>query len=105
MDFRNARVYNGEDEFWLTFGKAFPRRRSITDAGTFQDAFKVKQDLDKRWTHPVVLFFDEFDRLNSAARSSCLKAIFDIKNNQDQYVIESIILIGTFDVVTMSQEN
>lgn len=113
VDFQDVTTDEGKEKFWLSLGDAFPKSKTlpvqITDASTFQKAFKKELDLDNRWTHPVVLLFDEFDNLYppeaSEACSSCLKVIRGIKNSPNEYIIHSIIFIGTFGLIMMNQKN
>ncbi|CAG8492563.1 318_t:CDS:2 [Paraglomus occultum] len=101
---------NQTEKFWYYFGNAFPEPNilpvQINSADTFLTAFKKD---DKWWNLPVVLLLDEFDTLYAQnvmpARNACLQALRAIRSNQDEYIIDSIIIIGTFGVVMMNQEN
>ncbi|RUO95606.1 hypothetical protein BC936DRAFT_143632, partial [Jimgerdemannia flammicorona] len=114
VDFQFVKVNNGDDAFWRSLGAAFPKQNTlpvqITNETTFCQAFrKDRPEHTDRWIRPVVLIFDEFDIMispeASVARSSCLKTIRGIRNNRSNFVIESIIVVGTFGVVMINQDN
>ncbi|KAF8639261.1 hypothetical protein AX16_010333 [Volvariella volvacea WC 439] len=70
---------------------------------------------NKRWTCPVILFFDKFDKLHddtaTEACSSMLETIRRIRNEPTRgtpgrtHVIHSIISISTFAILTLDHTN
>ncbi|PKK80532.1 hypothetical protein RhiirC2_704177 [Rhizophagus irregularis] len=59
---------------------------------------RAEKDPNKR----VVLFFDEFDRIyqmNDDLRSKFLSTLRAIRNNIESYVIQAIVVIGTFSIL------
>ncbi|KAG0338112.1 hypothetical protein BG004_007354 [Podila humilis] len=98
--------------FWLSLNRCLKSMGfvlKIYDSTTFLAAFSTTY---KRWDRPVVLFFDEFDKLLSdravEARSSMLSTIRGLKNSQlplgDQpHVIHSIVSIGTYAILKLNQ--
>ncbi|RUO95572.1 hypothetical protein BC936DRAFT_143721, partial [Jimgerdemannia flammicorona] len=114
VDFQFVKVNNGDDAFWRSLGAAFPKQNTlpiqITNETTFCQAFRKDQpECTDRWIRPVVLIFDEFDIMippeASIARTSFLKTIRGIRNNRSNFVIDSIIVVGTFGVVMINQDN
>ena len=64
---------------------------------------KTKKDSNKR----IVLFFDEFDRIYEMNRDLCsnfLLILHDIKNTLESYVIQAIIVIGTFSILHLDSD-
>ena len=59
---------------------------------------RAEKDPNKR----VVLFFDEFDRIyqmDDDLRSNFLSTLRAIRNNIESYVIQAIVVIGTFSIL------
>jgi hypothetical protein len=64
---------------------------------------KAKKDSEKR----IILFFDEFDRIyemDNDLRSNFLSTLHDIKNTIESYVIQAIIVIGTFSILHLDSD-
>ncbi|CAB4387951.1 unnamed protein product [Rhizophagus irregularis] len=77
-----ANIYNADD-FLIYFSIGWKR---------------AEKDPNKR----VVLFFDEFDRIyqmNDDLRSKFLSTLRAIRNNIESYVIQAIVVIGTFSIL------
>lgn len=78
---------------------------SCTDIKTADDFLRYfsiagwkEKDPDVR----VILFFDEFDRIynmDERLRSDFLGILRAIRNNIDSYVIQAIVVIGTFSIL------
>ena len=64
---------------------------------------KAKKDSEKR----VILFFDEFDRIyemDNDLRSNFLSILRGIRNTIESYVIQAIIVIGTFSILHIDSD-
>ena len=98
--------------FWPTFGKAlsFDGRPQFAACEKIQDASDFLVQFSKRcWKEHstnrapcVVLFFDEFDKLHNAeedVRTNVLETFRAIRNNSQDFIISTIIVIGTFSIL------
>lgn len=97
---------SNEERFWSELNASFSRfhlPNEFNSSRTFLKAFTGSH----RWTGPVVIFIDEFDvLLNPEAKgvlSSLLSTLRSARDNGD-YIIRSIISIGTFAITLLDQE-
>ncbi|KAF7730082.1 hypothetical protein EC973_003028 [Apophysomyces ossiformis] len=102
-----------EENFWVGLNRElriFRLPLEFNNSTGFLEAFSARHN---RWDRPVVIFFDEFDKLlqdNSAyVCSSVLEIIRHIRNNSyktgehRKYVIHSIVSIGTYATLRLNQ--
>jgi len=97
-----------ESAFWNTFGNALRRNcsavKTITTFGDFLNAFD-----HHAWTgEKIVIMIDEFDQIFNASdeiRDNCLSAFRAIRQNNNQYAIDSIIACGTFSLLPLTTSN
>ncbi|KAF8448289.1 hypothetical protein BGX38DRAFT_1270300 [Terfezia claveryi] len=104
IDLQGVRLSN-EERFWSDLNARFSRFRlpnEFNSSSTFLKAFAESD----RWTRPVVIFIDEFDVLLNpdakGALSSLLSTLRSAKDNGD-YIIRSIVSIGTFAITLLDQ--
>ncbi|RUO95521.1 hypothetical protein BC936DRAFT_143849, partial [Jimgerdemannia flammicorona] len=111
VDFQNFIVSN-EESFWKYLNGSFRLYRlplAISNSDDFYHAFEANE----RWSCPVVLFLDEFDVLHGDnakdARSAMLAVIRKLRNepekgtSETKTVIQSIVSIGTFVILSLNQ--
>ncbi|GJJ71749.1 hypothetical protein EMPS_04106 [Entomortierella parvispora] len=112
VDFTNL-VLSSEEAFWsslCTLLKLGGTPLAFNSAYGFRNAFNTEH---KRWTRPVVIFFDEFDRIHDPYAveicSSMLGKLRSIRNDPSRgsdrpsHVIRSIVSIGTYAILQLNQ--
>ena len=60
------------------------------------------------WSHRFILLLDELSELYRAppnVRDECLRAFRDVRNNNSEYAISSIVAAGTFSVVHLGTKD
>lgn len=107
MTLEDAVVCN-EQSFWNSlnrhFGSVSHLPVIIDGPDSFREAFEPTH---KRWSRPLVIFIDEFDKLHSEdaadACSAILSSIRGIRNDKGKTVIHSIVSVGTFAILELNQ--
>jgi hypothetical protein len=92
--------------FWSNFDRALrisglPIRNNIQCSGDFLQAFLIDNWNSKN----VVLLLDEFDELLATSdeiRNDFLRALRDLKQSSDRYVVRSVIAAGTYSILDLS---
>jgi hypothetical protein len=110
ISFEGLSYTDGIISFWDSVGRAAMKGalrcgflsslRMISSQRDFLDAFHVTA-----WPHRLVLIFDEFSELFSApadVRNQCLRAFREIKTNQREYAVNSILVAGTFNIIHLN---
>src|ERR1043165_4251710 len=97
-----------EEKFWSSFGRCLIRaapqhiKNHIKSGNDFADLF-----LTSGWKKRVVLFIDEYDKLeraNDDVRASFLETVRSIKTSKDIFAIWSINVVGPFSILHLSSK-
>ena len=106
-------TYRDVDSFWTSF-------LSLATHGARRCGFQsstptISSDLSfestfhaTSWSHRFILLLDELSELYRAppeVRDECLRAFRDVRNNNSEYAISSIVAAGTFSVVHFGTKN
>lgn len=100
----------GVNNFWDSFNRAarigslrccFPcSLPTVSSQQDFLDAFHATA-----WPYGLVLLLDEFSELYRAptdVRNECLRTFREIRNNNSEYAVSSIVAAGTFSILHLN---